>query len=285
MQKFKKKAKRHFNLLLKRAYYLLKPADKDKRNVLFIVGCQRSGTTMLINIFDRDPKIQIYREHSKLSLEPGGLRYLPFDKVNEIIQGQKLRDVVAKPLVESQNISKLMSTVSGSKALWVYRDYKDVASSNLRSFGEDIGVHNIKFINYDDELNWRSEGVSSETKTIIKSYFSEDMSAEDAGALFWYARNVLFFERNLQQNENVLICKYEDFVSNAPAIMDRIYDYMGFQIPKKNYAYDVHPRSIGRGKVINISKEIEDLCIELSDRLDTAYAQQNDLIRLHKSQD
>ena len=282
MPSLSKRIKRRYHLFLKTLYQSLIASRHQDKNVLFIVGCQRSGTTMLMNIFERDNKIKLYRELSKLSTydELSPREFKPLDEVDRIIRTQKMRDVVGKPIVESQNTDRLLDEIGNSNALWVNRHYRDVVASNLKSFGINNGLRNLSYIFDEVPNNWRSDRVSEKTKEIVRKYYSESLSEYDAAALFWYARNVLFFERELQNDPRVLICKYEDFVSSAGNIMRRIYQFMGSEYPAKDITYDVHPRSVGKGKKVEISPEIESMCENLYSQLEEAYQNQNDLYRI-----
>lgn len=80
-----------------------------------------------------------------------------------------------------------------------------------------------------------------------------------------------------------MICRYEDFVSSAGPIMRRIYQFMGSEYPARDITYDVHPRSVGKGKEVKISPEIESLCEDLYLKLEEAYRNQNDLFRIINS--
>ena len=285
MASLTKRLKRRYNLFLKTLYQSMFATRHVNKNVLFIVGCQRSGTTMLLNIFDRDKMIRIYREVSKLSTKNdiSPREYKPLEEVDRIIRSQKMRDVVGKPLVESQNTDRLLDAIDNSKALWVYRHYRDVVSSNLKSFGSNNGLRNLSYIVDEVPNNWRSARVSENTSVIIKKYYSETLSEQDAAALFWYARNILFFERGLQNDQRVLICKYEDFVKSAGSIMRRIYQFMDSEYPTRDITYDVHPRSVGKGKKVLISPDIESLCEDLYLKLEEAYRTQNDLSSIANS--
>jgi hypothetical protein len=178
---------------------------------------------------------------------------------------------VAKPLVESQNIDLILNHFSEAKALWVYRNYKDVALSNLKSFGSRNGLLNIKPIYERAPDNWRSERVSAETTEIIRKYYDENMSEQDAAALFWYCRNVLFFERKLEVDERVLLCKYEEFVKAPELTMKKIYSFTGTRYPNNNPTSIVHSGSVRKGKDVALSPEIEKLCKGLKERLDAVF--------------
>ena len=198
---------------IKKAYWLTKGYKRSSIKILFIAGCQRSGTNMMNEVFENDLRIKVYDEFSKLSSnDPAGIRLNSLASVKEEIDKQRASLIVLKPLVESQNLRRLLDYFSGSKALWMYRHYKDVARSNLGIFGIKNGVNNLRPIVKNDKKNWRSEKITEPVKKTIVEQFSEEMNPWDAAALFWYTRNMHFFDQNRDQSGDVLMCKYEDFV-------------------------------------------------------------------------
>ncbi|MEZ4515555.1 MAG: sulfotransferase domain-containing protein [Chloroflexota bacterium] len=240
------------------------------RTVLMIMGCQRSGTSLTYWVFERDFNTRIFREASILSSEDTeeGLRLNPIDQVNQELSKRQVPIVVLKPLVESQRATELLGAIPHSKILWLYRHYQDVASSNLKAFGMDNGIKDLRpFVNRDPD-NWRSQNASEETLATIDRFFAEDMNPYDAAALFWYARNQLFFDQGLDQNPDVILCRYEDFVLNPAATMQRIYGAIGAAYPGDEIVQDVHPQSVGKGRKSHLSPEVEAICQALLDRLD-----------------
>lgn len=261
--------------MIKNVYQKLLVSRVPHKNILFIVGCQRSGTTMILNIFDKDYAVKVYREESDLSSDdPTGRRFKSLEEVGQVIDSNKVGAIVAKPLVETQNIDKLLEHFSDARALWVYRNYKDVVSSNLKSFGVRNGLLNIKPIYESATDNWRSDRVSPTTIEIIRKYYDENISEQDAAALFWYCRNVLFFERQLEDDKRALLCKYEEFVKAPDTAMKQIYSFMETPFPKNNPTAMVHAGSVRKGKDVALSLEIEKLCNELMVRLDAIFYSQ-----------
>ncbi|WP_299164479.1 sulfotransferase [uncultured Eudoraea sp.] len=272
MSKLTKKIRRRIYRELKHLNQdLLTPNHKEKK-IVFIMGAQRSGTTMLTNLFERDKTIRVYQEFSRLT---PNLRLIPYPKVQEQINRNHAGVIVLKPLVESQNIDQLFSFFPESKSIWAFRHFRDVGSSNLKKFGLRNGIDDLRPIYHEDNENWRVEGISNETKAIIKDYFSEDMSPRDAAALFWYTRNILFFERDLTLNDRVYLLKYRDLVSEPSKKIKEVYDFVGIEHPKYSLVSDVNASSIGKGKQFELSPEIETLCEELWNRLNTALKIQN----------
>jgi len=243
-------------------------AVADKR-IVFIVGCQRSGTTLLTHIFERDRDSRVFGEWSRLSSQDAdeGLRLNSLDDVGRTFSQVKFPLIVAKPLVESQRIRELLGCFGNSTALWLFRHYSDVASSNLAEFGLENGVNDLRPIVDAAPGNWRSEGVSEETRAEVRRLFREDMSAVDAAALFWYTRNRLFFDLELADHPGIMMLRYEHFVSDPVTVMNDVYEFIGRPFPGPHVVEEVRASSVGKGKRIELSDDVRALCEDLHLRL------------------
>lgn len=246
--------------------------------ILFIVGCQRSGTTLMTRVFEEDFNTKVYDESSALSSRDGvhKIRLNPLPMVKMQLGKNKAPLVVLKPLVETQNILKLLEYFEGSKALWMYRNFRDVALSNLIHWGIKNGINNLRPIIENQPHNWRSENVSEYTRKIVNRYFSEDMNPYDAAALFWFVRNQLFFELKLGQDPRVTMCRYDDFITDSKQMMQKIYAFIGCEYPSDKILAPVRSDVNGKGKSINLSPDIELLCKELFDKLNRVYESKYD---------
>lgn len=262
---------------------LLLPKPKTQK-ILFTVGCQRSGTSLMSRIFTQDLKVSVYRERSVLTADDLGtpeepnrfIRLNSAEKLAQCFRQNKAPLIVVKPLVESQNILQLLSDFPQAKAVWMYRNYQDVANSLFQRFKPDgessTGVRDLRYIVQGDNQNWRSQNTSEFTRSTVRKYFSENMNPYDASALFWWVRNRFFLELNLSDNSRVLLCKYEDLVTNPQEVMNKIYSFVGLSCnlnPKFNQ--DIDRNSLGKGSWIQLSPEIKQLCDELLEQLDNYY--------------
>ena len=271
IQKFKKKYADQKKIL----YQALKPKANQK-HILFIVGCQRSGTTLMLRIFDKDLNTHCFGERSVLSTrDEKGFRLNPLDEINKEFDKVRAPFILVKPLVESQNLPKLMEHFDGSKALWMYRHYKDVAASNLRVFGGENGIDDIRPIVEYEMGNWRSENLSVDVRETIRKFFSENMNLYDAAVLFWYARNSLFFDLELDKNPDVFMCKYKDLVMKPGSMMQGIYENVGQPYPGDGIISEVHSQAFGKGKKLQLSTEVEALADAMFSRLDVAYIEKS----------
>ena len=249
-------------------YWQTHSIDADS-SVVFILGCQRSGTTLLCNIFNTDYRVSLFQENSAITgTEHGRLRMKPFDQVQATFVKVKTPLIVAKPLVESQKAIQLLRCFPQSRVLWTYRQYKDVVSSNVKKFQHQI--RNLESIVKSLPDDWRAEMVSDKTRALISRLYSVEMSRYDAAALFWYARNILFFELGLHEHPSVRLCKYENLVSNPRESIQNIYNFIEFALPPSisTSVREVVSTSIGLGKDIELTDEVDKLCAELQARLD-----------------
>jgi len=251
-----------------------------KKRILIILGCQRSGTSMMMKIFDNDIHTKVYGEFSELSATHSDpIRLAPYPQVFETINNTRAVAIVMKPLVESQNAVNLLNYFASSNALWMFRHYKDVVSSGFIHWGSQNGIKNLFSIIRNDQSNWRSQGVSRKTRNLIARYYSRDMSPYDAEVLFWYMRNILFFEQDLHNDPRVLMCKYEDLVGSPLQTVKSIYAFAGFKFPDKNISSMVHSNSVQKGKQVELSPAIDELCSDLWIKLNNTYLAQMNCIK------
>ncbi len=246
------------------------PRYDGRPTVVLILGIQRSGTSLMYWVFERDLGVRVYREASELSSldEVEHIRLNPVPDVQRQINSHRLPLVVLKPLVESQRAHELMAAFPGSKVLWAYRHYQDVAASNLKAFGPENGKSDLQPLLRDDVTNWRSQHSSAETRATIRRFYAPDMNPYDAAALFWWARMQLYFEQRLDQNPYVLLSRYEDLVTNPARTMRRTYAFLGRAYPGDHIVKDVNAQSVGKGRVTKLSPAVDELCGAMLARLD-----------------
>ncbi|RLA56645.1 MAG: hypothetical protein DRR04_13915 [Gammaproteobacteria bacterium] len=240
------------------------------KTVLFIVGCQRSGTSMFHHLFRLDWDTVTYDEISPLSIRDpaGGLRLHPLPEVQTRILADRAPLVVCKPLVESQNLDILLDLFPSTRAVWLYRDFRAVALSNLKYFGQETGHRDLAPIIAGDTSNWRAEKLADSDRDIIRDLYSHDMDPYDAAALFWYARNSLFFSRGFDVDSRIMLCRYSNLVIRPAEIMAEAYRFIDRPYPGDRIVADVFSGSKDRGRDLNLSPPVLELCEGMLTRLD-----------------
>jgi hypothetical protein len=251
---------------------------------LFILGCQRSGTTMLINQLDGDWRVKTFGEFSGVNRSAAGrrpwsvrsqsrysIRMKPLDEVAAKLERCPHPLVVLKPLAESQKAPAILLRIDRAVCVWVFRHYRDVARSNVKLFTPEVTRYNLDPIVREQSDNWRAELVPEDVRELIARHYSEDMSPFDGAALFWLARNRLFFDLGLASDERVMPLKYEDLVAEPELSLRRLYLHAGIAFPGPRIADGIDASSVGLGRELDLSEEIERACEQLWSELNAAY--------------
>lgn len=252
--------------------------------VLFVLGCQRSGTTILVDTLDKDWRVKTFGEFSGVNRSAAGrqpwsvrsqsrysIRLKPLDEVAAKLERCPHPLVVLKPLVESQNAPSILRRIDHSVCVWVFRHYRDVARSNVKLFSPEVARYNLEPIVCEQADSWRAELVPEDVRELVARHYSPDMNPFDGAALFWFARNRLFFDLELAREERVMPLKYEDLVADPELSLRRLYRHAGIAFPGPRIAEDIHPSSVGLGRELELSPEIERACDMLWSRLSEAY--------------
>jgi hypothetical protein len=266
---------KHGRRAVRTAWQQARPGRRGEQSVVLILGCQRSGTDMLWNVFDLDWNSRMYGEFSVLSSQDREhrIRLNPIPDVRNRLRHVRAPLVVLKPLVESQRAVELLGALNNSRALWPYRHYRDVASSNVRKFGVNAGERDVRPMAERATGNWRSEYVPEDAWRTVKQIYREGMSPHDAAALFWYVRNYLYFDLALDLDPRVMLIKYEELVAAPRQWFELIYSFVSQPFPGPRVVAQIHPRSVGKGRKVELSPNLVESCERLLARLDAARQQ------------
>ena len=238
---------------------------KSQTRVLWIFGCQRSGTTLLCRLLERDKRTLVLHEDSIIT-QTGEqrLRLQEQSQLASVLANIRHPIVVAKPLVESQHATEILNAFPDSRAIWLWRDYRDLVNSHVRRFKNQIQF--IQAIVHRDSEKWGAEAVSDEVVNVIQPFVRDDMPREDAAALIWFARNQLYFDQPLADHPRVQIMKYEDLIQEPNLLIESIYDLLGMT-PHHFATGVVDSRSLNHGKQMKIDPRIEDICQQMQTEL------------------
>ena len=269
--RIRRRAQRELHLAQKRAYRLRHPFPRGGRKaVVLVVGCQRSGTTLMLELFDADLRSVTFPERSVLSSSAeNGFRLKPLPEVRRRLDSTRARLLVLKPLVESQYTPTWLDGLENSYAVWMYRRPENVAASDLNYFGGGNGERNLRLLLWNDPPNWRGEVVPETTRSILARHYQPGMDPHDAAALFWWARTSLFFDLRLDERPDVRLCSYERLVNDPAQAMRSLYEFVGVAYPEQDITRGVHLGSARRKDEFQLSREVRRLCEELWERLES----------------
>lgn len=246
----------------------------SEKTVIFIFGCQRSGTSITSASLSRLKNVKSYPETNNPltdldTSEPHHtIRLNPLDNVKSKIDNVTEKYVIVKPLVESQNARIILEYFPNSKAMWLYRSYRDVVSSMIEKWGKNSGFSQIEPIIQGSQTNWRSEKIAPEVRQMIVETVNENnINGADAWGLFWYARNSLLFSQDLSQNDNLVLLNYQKLVSSPDYITTAFKKLETPDIDIQS-VWQFETTSVGKGKNIQFSEKVETYLNSMMDKLD-----------------
>jgi hypothetical protein len=241
-------------------------APRNHRRLVLIFGCQRSGTTMMQEtMLGPSWRVQIVEEHDRRlvvrSPEADETRWQCYETVVERLRRLPFEVVVAKPLVESSRAIELMDASEPVKGIWMLRRHDAVARSNVERFGPESPYRDVQAFCADDPLEWRSEGATTQTKSTVKELSRDGLSPLDAAALFWWARNQLYFDQRLWADERVRVVRYERACGQTEELVEALSAHVGITLPIGSICKKVRAPRKG-GEIGDLHPDVERLCRE-----------------------
>jgi len=230
----------------------------------FIAGVQRSGTNMLSEVLERSFRTDVFRESDPKAHENFELRDLA--QLQKLVRRSPADCVVFKALCDLHRLRGLLDAFEGARAIWIVRRMDDMVNSHLRARFARVCDARMRNIADDPESEgWRGRGLGDETLALLRRHAGDGLSHESAVALFWLARNRLYFDHGLESDERVCVLFYEDFVQDPKRRGADLLRWAGL----KSTAFalkKVKPSSIGRYPPPSVDPEIAERCTALYDR-------------------
>ncbi len=233
---------------------------------IFILGAQRSGTTILIKSLNRSAELEVHGEGSPSAMHDWRIRDL--DTIRGLVKKSKHRGIVFKPLTDSHRARDFLSLEPGAVAIWMFRLAADRANSSVARFGSTNLEHLSAFVRGDKLDTWQAQGLSDKSMTMLRRFDFSTMSPHSASALFWYIRNALFFEQGLDDESRVMPLAYEDLVTRPPDVMRGVADFVGCTFGSELHDA-IHSRSLGRAES-HLAPDVAALCDDMYERLRAA---------------
>ena len=206
--KGKRKLFASFKIIFQK-YYL---SNYDKP-IIWIFGCQRSGTTYLENLFRQDLYSNVFGEFSELTIDKNKTVLISNEELKKSLQSKKGRYLVIRPLFESDRAIELMNLFPNSVGIWLFRDCPSVVNSMVRKWDQNF-FEISKNVESDKNNFWRLE---NQISAITDSRISD--SIEEQYAKYWVLRNSIPFEKKLIKDSRFLFIPYKTLVLNTESTM------------------------------------------------------------------
>lgn len=250
-------------------------ARAEEARVLFVVGVQRSGTTMLLEVLDAHPETRVYHEHDRAAFGPDW-RLHPLPVRRRLVASARCRWLVLKPLFDFQHLDRLLEEHPGSRAVFVYRDPRDAALSSTEKWGASLANVVRRLAHEDPCTHWMAERLPAERRETLARLYHPGLDAASASALRWWLRNAIFFDLGLEaRGDRVLPVRYETLVGDPGAEFRHLFAFLGLEMGP-GLARRVSGRSVGRARAVSLEPGVAALCDDLERRLDAVVARRSE---------
>jgi hypothetical protein len=239
----------------------------------FVVGCQRSGTDMVLWRLDRSLDVDRFDESARAAFNDCRIRDVAVR--DRLVAASAAKRVIFKPVCDSHNVARLLAEHEGARAVWVYRDFRDVANSAVQRWGN----MNLRWV---QELargggdwgrrQWNRELITPERQQQIEAFCRDDLTPHGAAAVFWYLVNCTFFGQELESDERVILARYEDLVTRPADEFRRLCKFFGVSFQDAIVA-DVFASSVRHASGQPIAAAVTEACQQVLDRLDQVHAE------------
>lgn len=234
------------------------------RQVVFVAGVQRSGTNMMIEVLESSLETEVFGESDPRAFERYELK--PRAVLHKLVDGSRAPVVVLKALCELNELPQLLEDFKPAKGLWVLRRFEDVVNSHIAKWnGMPSSIASI--VQDRNSAGWRGRGMSDATHDIVRKLYHPEISNASACALFWYFRNLSFFDQGLDRDARVMPVKYEPLVTSPAQQLPRIFEFLGIEYSSR-VSSKVFSSSISKSSPPEIEPAILEACEALTARFD-----------------
>jgi hypothetical protein len=238
--------------LRKRVFQKFNPAKVS--TPVFIVGSGRSGTDIVTHTLSRSFFTAIYNEYHDAAFENWRLR--PLDEIGGLIEKSSAQFVVFKPIVETLRSKELLDYFPDGKLLFAVRDYRDAVNSMVRFFGRGHIKAVQAWVRSDFE---RHSQAPEYMKDFIRTHCDENVSLQDACALYWLLYNAAYQYLDLENDPRARLISYERLVRNSNEETRDLASFLGISW-SSGMTQGIYDKSIGKSSPPNISPAIEAEC-------------------------
>lgn len=261
--------------LARRAWVKANPHIPGGARAVFVVGVQRSGTNMLTSGLDAMPEVEVHNENDKKIFERFQLR--SHELVAKTVAASPHQIVLFKPICDSHDTDALLDLFAAApnpaRALWAYRAVDDRVRSAVAKFGDVNQQVMARIARTGVDGSWQTGRMTDQVLDAIRSCDPESLDANSGAALFWWARNSLYFTTGLDARSDVMPVAYDQIVADPQARLHAVCRFVGLPF-RPEVAAHVDTRAAARGHKapLDLDPRVRALTDDLGARLDAAAA-------------
>ena len=259
--------------LARRAWVKANPQVPGGARAVFVVGVQRSGTNMLTNGLDAMPEVEVHNENDKAIFERFQLKN--HQVVLDTVAASRHQVVLFKPICDSHDTDLLLDAFAEApnpaRALWAYRAVDDRVRSAVAKFGDVNQQVMTRIAATGVDGTWQTGRMTPQVLEAIRSCDPASLDANSGAALFWWARNSLYFTTGLDQRTDVMPVSYDQVVTDPQGRLEAVCAFVGLPY-RAAVSGHVDARAAARGhkSPLELDPRVRALTDDLGERLDAA---------------
>lgn len=252
----------------------------------FVLGCQRSGTTICQNVFLRSPDCDVFREGNKRAMTDEW-RLRDTATIRRLIRRSRKPVALFKPLNDAQWATRFLADYKDARVVWIYRDAGDTANSAVTKWGgtqADIikvvggalekggdAAGAVELLADAPGYAMYAEQIPDAVVPRIVAWSRLGLDPHSGAAALWWLRNQFFTTLGLDRDDRAMLVKYESFVQDPGATVRQICKYIGAPFSESLVA-EVHSGSVGRRPQPELEASVAAACQDLMADLDGHWA-------------
>lgn len=243
----------------------------DDKTITFLTGFPRSGTNMVLDVFEWSGRTEVFREGDPRMNDNFQLK--SNDIVVSLVKNSPAKYVMVKALLDSHRLRELMNLFPGSGVIWMYRHYDDSVNSIMDLWpGHRNGIDDF-VAKGKDASGWRGGNMSDETLAALRAEYQPEWNDATCNAWFWYLRQQLFYDQGFAEDERAILVRYESIVTDPLRVIRPLADLVG--VPLTSLMASVpHARSVRKRPSPEIDPKIRERCDAMLARLDATWEAQ-----------
>jgi hypothetical protein len=262
LRRFQRKSPRLAKFMRQWSHVMVHGMPRSR--IVFVVGSQRSGTRLPLELLDCSSEVMTYSEGSAPFFD--GVLLRPLDTVEGLVERNPFPIVALKPICETHRVPELLGRFDQSRALWIFRNYRAAVTSASVKWSSGTEAVRRLAAGELDRAGWRAGGLTAAKLDLVRDLYSDKLSLHGANAIMWYLRNGLYFDLAVDKRDDVLLIRYETLLSEPQSSAERIFNFAGVS-PVPNYAGVMRGTPTSKSNWPSVPRQIEDLCDQLQSRL------------------
>lgn len=247
---------------------------------VFVLGRQRSGTSMLMYLLEMHSQTEIYDEADRSPVFRR-FRLAGDEAVERAVEQSRAPVVCLKPICDSHLATRLLERFPGSRAIWIYRGFADAARSAVVMWeAADRALRRV--CRGEGDGGWFEEGLTPATLEVLRRIYRDDMTPFDCTCLGWWARNRLVLEQHLAERPEVYLLRYEHLVEDVEPKTRELFAFLGLPFQERVVRH-VHSRSVRAADKSKVHPEVRSLCEDLERELDALIPRNREVARVRAS--